>query len=211
MAPEDRLERYDPLIRASLGFGARDTVIITSSAVVVEERIGLKCRTGCPSYGTSLSCPPYAPGIGVFRRMLAEYAYVLVIRFVSQVRADETILHALMKNRYDPAVAPELRDRTMEYMDALNQESRRIHDLMLGLERIAFQAGMPFALAFTPDSCDLCKKCNVKNGICLHPEKFRYPLEAVGINVIKTAAYAGIQIQFPCPIPPDRIALLLIE
>jgi predicted metal-binding protein len=191
--------------------GAHDAVLIPVSDIIFEERIILKCKTGCPSYGRSLSCPPHVPDIAAFRRMINEYQHALLIRFKSTISPDTNIIHSLMKNRFDPGVSPELKERTQQFEADLEEENRRIHMIMLEMEKTAFQAGYPFALALTTDSCNLCKTCNVKGGICIHPSQMRYPLEAAGINVIETSRLAGIPIQFPCPIPPDRITLLLIS
>ncbi len=204
-------EVYTSLIEAAMKAGATDAIPIRSTDIVVEDRVHLKCKTGCPSYGHCLSCPPYAPSVPDFRRMLQEYQDALLIRFRSAVEAEPGIVHELLKNRSDPTVPKSVRVKTNEFSDALNKESRVIHDRMLEIERQAFQAGYPFALAFTVDCCDLCRTCNVKGGVCMHPSQLRYSIEAVGINIIKTAKSAGMTIRFPCPIPPDRITLLLID
>ncbi len=204
-------EQYAILIETAIKAGATDAIPIRSSDIVVEDRVQLKCKTGCPSYGHSLTCPPFAPSIQDFRKMLQDYQDAMFIRFRSTVKAEPEIIHSLLKNKSDPSVSQDVKEKTTVFSDALNKESRAIHDRMLEIERHAFQLGHPFAIAFTVDCCDLCKKCNIKGGICMHPSQLRYSIEAVGINIIKTAKSAGITIQFPCPIPPDRITLLLIE
>jgi len=206
-----RAEVYSSLIEAAMKAGAIEAIPIRSSDIVVEDRVQLKCRTGCPSYGHCLTCPPFVPSIPDFRKMLLEYQDALLIRFRSGVEAEPEIVHALLRNKSDPAVSTTVKAKTTEFSDALNKESRIIHDSMLEIERQAFQAGYPFALAFTVDCCDLCRTCNVKGGVCMHPSQLRYSIEAVGINIIKTAKSIGMTIRFPCPIPPDRITLLLID
>ena len=203
--------QYTSLIEAAMKAGATDVIPIRSSDIVVEDRVQLKCRTGCPSYSHSLACPPFAPSISDFRKMLLEYQDAMLIRFRSTVEAESGIVHALLRNRSDPTVPQAVKVKTTEFSDALNKESRAIHNTMLEIERQAFQSGYPFAFAFTVDCCDLCRTCNVKGGVCMHPSQLRYSIEAVGINIIKTAESAGLKIRFPCPIPPDRITLLLID
>ncbi len=196
---------------AAIDTGAHDAVLIPISDIIFEERIMLKCKTGCPSYGRSLSCPPYVPDIASFRRMINEYHHALLIRFKSTISPDSNVIHSLMKNRFDSGISPEVKEKTLQFETDFAKETRKIHTIMLEMEKTAFQAGYPLALALTADSCNLCKTCNVKGGICIHPSQMRYPLEAAGINVIETSRLAGIPIQFPCPIPPDRITLLLIS
>ena len=201
---------WELLQKAAIDAGANDAVLIRASDIIIEERIILKCKTGCPSYGRSLSCPPHVPDIAAFRRMINEYHHALLMRFRSTVSPDTDVIHSLMKNRFDPGVSPEVKEKTLRFEADFEEETRRIHFIMLEMEKTAFQAGYPLALTFTADSCNLCKACNVKGGICIHPSQMRYPLEAAGINVIVTSQLAGIPIQFPCPVPPDRITLLLI-
>jgi len=203
--------QYLNLIEEVKKAGAIDVIPIRTSDIVIEERIQLKCRTGCPSYGKSLTCPPYAPKISEFKRMLQEYHDALLIRFRSTVETEPEIIHSLLKNKSDPTVSQDVKERTIAFSNALDKESKAIHDSMLDIERKAFLAGYPLAVAFTVDSCDLCKTCNVKGGVCMHPSQLRYSIEAVGINIIETAKSVGMKIQFPCPIPPDRITLLLVN
>jgi len=77
-------QRYQSIIDAAFKAGAKDAILIASSEVVIEERVQLKCQTGCPSYGRSLTCPPYAPKITDFKRIIQEYHHALLIRFPSK-------------------------------------------------------------------------------------------------------------------------------
>ncbi|PWR74241.1 DUF2284 domain-containing protein [Methanospirillum lacunae] len=204
-------KQYGYLVEAVKSAGATDAILIQTSDIVIEERVQLKCKTGCPSYGQRFSCPPFAPTASEFKQMVLEYQDALLIRFQSSVIAEPDVVYSLLRNRTDPTVSQDIRERTFQFNDALNEESRKIHDIMLELERTAFLAGNPLAQVFTVDCCDHCKSCNIKGGVCVHPSELRYSIEAVGINIIKTAQNAGMQITFPCPIPPDRITLLLIN
>ena len=81
---------------------------------------------------------------------------------------------------------------------------------MLELEKAAFNEGYTFAVAFVNGSCRLCEKCNLENGICLHPNMARIPEHAVGINMKKTTE-AGMALKFPIKGNPEPMALLLID
>ncbi|MGA9141899.1 MAG: DUF2284 domain-containing protein [Methanocella sp.] len=65
--------------------------------------------------------------------------------------------------------------------------------------------------AFVNGLCKLYEKCNLENGICLHPNMARIPEHAVGINMKKTAAEAGMAITFPIGQTPEPMAILLID
>ncbi|MDD1729085.1 MAG: DUF2284 domain-containing protein, partial [Methanospirillum sp.] len=94
-----------------------------------------------------------------------------------------------------------------EYMDGNTDRM----ETMLKLEKTAFNAGYTFALALVNGSCRLCKTCNIKEGICLHPTRARIPEHAVGINMKKTAELAGMPIQFPVSGYAEPMALLLVD
>ncbi|MCE7699649.1 MAG: DUF2284 domain-containing protein, partial [Methanobacterium paludis] len=85
---------------------------------------------------------------------------------------------------------------------------------LLELERVAFKRGYTFAVAFFAGRCMLCEKCNVENVTCLNPRMARFSPEAMGINVLKTAKNAGMDLKFytedtKTAITP--VAILLID
>jgi len=82
---------------------------------------------------------------------------------------------------------------------------------MLELEKAAFNRGYTFALAFTNGSCRLCEVCNTASGICIHPSRARISEHAVGVNIVKTAKEAGMELKFPVSGHPEPMTLLLIE
>jgi len=205
--PEDR---FGFLKTAALTTGADEAVIIPASLIAVEDRVGLKCRNGCPSYGRSLTCPPYVPDIHRFRAILSEYSYAMIIRFRSSVTGEEAVVHSILRCLFDPEVQTDQREQAGNFVGQLAEESRNILKIMLDLERIAFNAGYPLAFAISAGACRLCKTCNVEGGVCRFPTRARFSAESVGVNVVKTAEQTGMQIRFPVPIPPDRITILLI-
>ena len=67
-------------------------------------------------------------------------------------------------------------------------------------------------VAFFAGRCMLCEKCNVENGTCLNPQMARFSPEAMGINMLKTAKNAGMDLKFhseDTTITP--MAILLID
>lgn len=82
---------------------------------------------------------------------------------------------------------------------------------VVDLEKAAMSKGYTLAVGFVSGSCELCEKCNVDTRICIHPTMARYPEEAVGVNVKKTAKNAGISVSFPFEKKPESFALLLID
>ncbi len=178
--------------------------------MVVENRILLKCRTGCDSYGRKFVCPPFTPTPDEFRQILKEYKNILIVKFPANVEAEENVGRSLQKNQCAPDIPPDLKDRTKKFWNDWGNDKKQILLAMLELEKVAFNRGYTFALALTAGSCTLCEKCNIE-GTCAHPTMARYPEHALGVNVKKTLKNAGMSIKFPFVRHPEGIGMLLID
>jgi len=202
---------HDFLVEAALRLGAASAKVIPASAIVVENRVPLKCRAGCIGYGKKLTCPPYVPTPDEFRKVIAEYRYALLVKFISPAEADPDVICSIYKYWLDPAAPADKKEQATQFWKDHFNGTGAFAPMMLELERIAFNAGNPFALAFINGSCRLCETCNVKAGICIHPTQARIPEHAVGVNMVKTAEKAGMPIRFPVQGHPELMALLLID
>ena len=199
------------LIDAARTLGAKEAKVIPASDVVVENRVPMKCRTGCIGYGKKLTCPPYVPTPDEFRKILAEYKYALLVKFISPANADPDVICSIYKFWLDPAAPADKKEQATQFWKDHFNGTGAFAPMMLELERTAFNAGNPFALAFINGSCRLCETCNVKESICIHPTQARIPEHAVGVNMVATAAKAGMPIRFPVQGHPELMALLLID
>lgn len=209
--PENDVEKFQFLADAALFAGAAAAAVILSNKIVVEDRVRLKCRSGCPSYGKYLTCPPHAPTPYEFRTCLREYNYALIVKFRSTIVLDENIRFCVLRAQYDPGAEPEQRENAVRFVRESSIHNHYLNMLMLDLEKTAFNAGFPFAVTTVCGTCGLCKICNIATGICNHPTLIRFAPEALGINVVKTAENAGMPIRFPVPSYPERVAILLID
>lgn len=199
------------LINAALNLGADDAKVIPATDIYVEDRVVLKCRAGCISYGKKLTCPPHVPTPDQFRNILSEYRSALLVRFISPAVADPDIICSIYRYWLDPEAPPEKKAKATQFWQDHFSGTSTFAPSMLELEKTAFNAGYTFALAFINGSCRLCESCNVKGGICVHPTQARFTEHAVGINMKKTAEKAGMPIQFPVTGHPVSMALLLID
>ena len=202
---------YTFLAEAARGLGAADAKVIPASEIIVEDRVALKCRAGCIGYGKKLTCPPHVPAPAEFRRILAEYHSALLVKFVSPAQAEPDVICSIYRYWLDPAAPADKKAQAETFWKDHFNGTGAFAPLMLELERIAFNAGNPFALAFVNGSCRLCETCNTKGGICLHPTQARIPEHAVGVNMVATAEKAGMPIRFPVRGHPELMALLLID
>jgi len=203
--------QFDFLVDRALELGAIDAKVISAADVCVEDRVRLKCRVGCVGYGKKLMCPPHVPTVDEFRNILAEYNHALLVKFRSPAEADDATALATYRNWLDPEAPAEARANATKFWADYFGDSKRILLAMLELEKAAFNEGHTFAIAFVNGSCRLCEKCNVENGVCLHPNMARMSEHAVGINMKKTAKDAGMPLQFPIGRYPEPMCLLLID
>jgi len=205
------VEMFQFLIDAARKAGADAAVIIPAEQIVVEERVRLKCQSGCASYGKYLTCPPHTPTPAEFRACLLEYRQALMVKFTSPALLDETIRFSYLRARFDPDASPSQKESVQRFLKDFSPSNRHLNEIMLELERTAFNAGYPFALTTSCGTCGLCETCNTKTCSCNHPTQRRFPPEALGINVVKTTWNAGVPISFPAPPHPERVAILLID
>jgi predicted metal-binding protein len=208
---ETETEKFRFLADKAREAGAADARIIPADMIVVEERVRLKCRSGCPSYGKYLTCPPHAPDIEDFRNYLRDYHSALLVKFKSPAYLDESIRHCILSSLFDPEAQPAQKEKAIRFIMELSENCQYIHRTMLDLEKAAFNAGNPFAVTTISGTCRLCETCNITTGICNHPTMRRFTPEALGINVVQTSADAGMPIRFPAPDNPEEIAILLID
>ncbi len=207
----EEMEKFDFLKKMALEMGAVDTKIIPVDGVCVENRVTLKCKIGCVSYGQKLTCPPHVPTADEFKDILNEYQHAMLVKFKSPAQADDDLKCSIYKSWLDPNTPKDVKEKADAFWNDHAVYSKEIHGIMLELEKAAFNRGYTFALAFVNGPCRLCNICNTKEGACTHPSRARIPEHAVGINMKKTAKEAGMEIQFPFSGHPELMTILLID
>ena len=146
-----------------------------------EERVLMQCFS-CKRYNHSFTCPPRAPKLD-YKRLISEYENCAVAYC------------CLPFNKKD-------------YPEVRINSSNLLHRTLLKLEDVLRQSNYPLALSFIGGSCKLCKNgCNLVN--CAAPNLARIPLEATGINVVKSLQKIGIEVVFPVKNKITRYGLLL--
>jgi predicted metal-binding protein len=213
MAKRSSRKRTSPfqfLVEEAGRLGAIEAKIVTPGVIAVEDRVLLKCKTGCNMYGQKFVCPPHTPTPQEFRKILREYKAILVAKFPAEAEADGDVGRSLVKNLCAPDTPADLRTRTKEFWDTWGGDKRRILLAMLALEKAAFNKGYTLAISLTAGSCPLCEKCNMEE-TCTHPSMARYPEHALGVNVKKTLKNIGMSITFPFEKHPEGIGMLLID
>ena len=147
--------------------------------------VRMKCVFGCPEYGHNASCPPNVPSIDECRKFLDEYSNAALFHFSKTLKPGEDI-------------APWTRD--------LNKSLSK-------LETAVFTSNYPKAFVLFADSCNLCGSCAGNRETCRNMYRSRPTVEALAIDVYRTAEDAG----YPIRVCRDRTqemnryAILLIE
>jgi len=152
--------------------GAAKVKVIPAGEIVIDERVRFKCQVPlCDSYGRNLLCPPNLPSVAQFRLIVAGYEKAVLVQVISALKPSD-----------DP-FAP----------------ARKLHEIINAGEREAFLSGFPFAAGLIGGCCRLCRTCvAARSGrACRHPFQARPSMEAMGIDVLSTAANAGLPVIFP--------------
>lgn len=221
--------------------GADAAAPLPARAVVVDERVTLKCRVPlCGHYGVNLMCPPHTPGAAETRAALARYSDTLVVQQgipLTQSAVDEVLQGLTYAESQRPGAAQDAgdgtpggrgdaQDRGATAGDALSAAAAgpstyetRLHEsqnefarLMTALEAEAFKMGYRFAAAFAGGDCVLCDVCaGITGEPCRRPFEARPSMEAVGIDVVATAEAAGLSVELPAAGHPRWTGLLLID
>ncbi len=210
MAKDDKIESLDFLRKQALELGAVDAKIIPVKKIVIEDRVVFKCKLGCEKYGKTLACPPYAPTPEQFRKIVSEYHYAMFMKFKSQAEGNSELIQVSLKSG-DQSVPTEMKAKVESFWSAWKKDMNKLLDIVHKLEKSAAEKGYLLAVGLVSGSCQLCEKCNVEKGVCVHPAMKRYSEEGVGVNVKATAEKAGVKFTLPFKKNPETFALLLID
>lgn len=157
-------------------------VFIDPKELVFEENVKMNCFY-CGKYRSNWRCPPNLPDID-YHKMVQEFDAAMFVVLTYDITNSE------------------------EYNVIRNESSVVLHKLLLNLEKWMINHNSSNALSFIGGSCKLCKDgCGKEK--CKNPYMSRSPIEAIGINVIKSAKKYGVDIGFPADKKLMRIGLLL--
>ena len=150
--------------------------LIHTRDIVVDERVRYQCSySGCREYGKRLMCPPHTLSVDGFKRVLDRYYLALLLQLKGPIKDNDN---------WEPET----------YSWGL-----KLHEVVYKLEKKAFALGFPFAAGLIGGHCKLCDKCPVErdiNASCLHRERARPSMEAMGIDVLSTCKKVGMEIVF---------------
>lgn len=178
---------------------ATNAVSFDAEGVVVDERVRLKCLVPvCDDYGLNMMCPPNVMGVQEFREVLAKYNWAILIQIEKMIPTD---MKKEIQQAKDVAALYKSNKFLDSYRKSFDPTKLKLHRIVHEVEAQAFGLGYRFATGFIGGSCRLCPRCVAISNVpepCRHPFRARPSMEAVGIDVFKTAENAGL----PFAIPP---------
>ncbi|MEQ2722824.1 DUF2284 domain-containing protein [Phascolarctobacterium faecium] len=144
-------------------------IFIRNEDFVYEERVQLNCFY-CSRYNTKWTCPPKIPPIN-YKKIISEYNNLYILKYERNFQKED-------------------------FDVVRNESTNAIHRTLLQMEKFLYINNNSLAISFIGGSCKLCKNgCGKER--CNNPGMARIPLEATGVNVIKTLENIGIKVQFP--------------
>ncbi|MFW9970307.1 MAG: DUF2284 domain-containing protein [Candidatus Odinarchaeota archaeon] len=169
-------------------------VEINLEDVIFDLKVQTYCVTPnfkCPSYGHSWACPPQAPYL---EQELSKYKkfYLVFVKYNLQLYVEKRKLKNPKRN--------EVSIRNAFFMkNLLRDELEQEIKLCFNKYSILFNEKLILWDGF----CRLCliekgKECNYDLGHpCRYPDKIRYSMEAVGIDVNQTVKNLNITLEWP--------------
>lgn len=161
--------------------GCCETEPLLAREIVVDPRVRLKCRLNlCGQFGRNLMCPPNVWDLAETSASLARYTFSLLMQITRE--AEPT-----------------------DYRAVFDREKLAMNAIIISLEQEAFRCGFSLAVGLGCGHCQLCPDCVGESCslVCRRPAEARPSLEAVGIDVEKTCAAAGL----PSGFVPGRVTL----
>jgi predicted metal-binding protein len=152
-----------------------------SKELIFDLRVREACFS-CKRFNQSASCPP---NIGTF-----EYYKKLLKRYTSgKVFVEKYVIND-----------------TTKWREIGKKSSLDLHKILLKERQELLNKGNYFSLILGGGSCKFCPECSVP---CKHPEFRVIPVEATGIDVVKTLRKMGMFIKFPVKTHFYRVGMLL--
>ena len=177
----------------ALDNGATDATVVSTKDIIVDDRVGLKCRNPpCENYGRNLMCPPFTPTADECRKYLKLYSRGILIKVEEKIPSN--IRNYIEKGWVLSKLRANSRFRRL-YDPWDVRVWKKLHTSVCNVERDAFRRGFHLSTGLVAERCKLCKECDV-TATCRRPWEARASMEAMSIDVYKTVQKAGFKIEW---------------
>ncbi len=145
----------------------------TPDTLIPEQRIrDFCCEDKCGNYGNNYMCPPYIGSLNEIKVKLGRFKHGFLFQYSQNIEVQN--------------------DR-----QGVIQTKKDFHGKILQMEEFLREKGIDRVWGMIGGSCNLCDVCKVKSHEpCLHPEKARTSLEAIGIDVLALLDKFGLDNKF---------------
>lgn len=148
------------------GFPICDYAFVQIKDIPFKEEVRYICRTECPRYGASWSCPPAVGTVEECRQRCEAYEGGFLFTTMSEV--------------------PDMED--MDKMLATRKDHEKITRQVMEI----FEKNGMEVLVLSTESCAICEHCTYPDAPCRFPERMFPSLEGYGILVTGLAEQSGI-------------------
>lgn len=170
-------------LKRTLKFECSDIFLVAADLqkFVFEQRVQMMCFY-CGRYGRNWRCPPHLPSMD-YKSMFSEFDHAAFVIIEMPIKE-----HTYDKVRMDSTVI--------------------LHKVLLTAEKILYERNISMVLSFIGGGCKLCRNGCAEDK-CRNPYSSRSPLEATGLNVVKTLHLHNVEIEFPPKKTLKRVGLIL--
>ncbi len=198
LSPEQ--DKLDEIVAVALANGMDRAKVVPTSVITIEARAQAKCLIPrCTSYGKSLTCPPNTPSTDEVREIVGDYRVAVMMQVDGSEEVDGT--SDLLRRDYNWCY----------------ESVYKLHEALHNTECRAFDLGFYLALGMGGGDCRWCEIvrggieaygdsallhanaggcAGVRGGHCNEQYRARPALEAMSVNVLKTAEKAGLPFYF---------------
>jgi predicted metal-binding protein len=153
--------------------GIQNCLEFDPQLLVVEDRVRSLCQVNrCGNYGKSYMCPPLVPSLNDIKSRLQTFHSGVLLQYWINLDVKHDV--------------EGIRNSMLDFQN----KSLQVEEYLEG-------RGNKQVWGITAGTCAQCKICGVESKTpCLHPEKARASMEALGIDVIGLLTRLGLDSQF---------------
>jgi len=150
---------------------------VLAKDICLDDRVRMHCQLNlCGNYGKNLMCPPFLPPLAETRQLISSFTFAFLLQLKRGLASDD-------KNHM---------------REVFDTTALLLNQMLVSLERIAFNSGFRLSMALGAGECKICPTCIIQEGEghCLNPGAARPSMEGMGIDVINTFRSAGLPMDF---------------
>ncbi len=147
-------------------FPVCEYAFINIADITFLDQVRYICKTECPQYGKSWSCPPAVGTVEECKKRCRQYTGGFMFTTIAEVNDIANMEETLATRMEHEKITRQVRDLFAEQTEAMQ--------------------------VLSTESCAICKKCAYPDAPCRHPEKMFPCIESYGILVTDLAEKYGI-------------------